>query len=214
MIIEYHLLGGIMEKLQRDFFLKNTLDIARDLLGKILVHHTDNGIISAMIVETEAYLGIEDKACHSYKALQTERNKVMYKTGGTAYVYLIYGMYHCFNIVTRDINQPEAILIRAVQPIDGLEIMAQNRYAESYSTLAKKKILNLTSGPGKLCKAMDITRNVNGYDLCGDKLYLCKNDSVKINVVETKRVNIDYAEEYIDKPWRFYIKDNKYVSRL
>ncbi|MGH9820395.1 MAG: DNA-3-methyladenine glycosylase, partial [Pyrinomonadaceae bacterium] len=145
-------------KIKREFYLrKNTVRIARELLGKLLVVPNDRGErISAMIVETEAYLGVDDRAAHSYGGRRTKRTETMYSAGGCVYIFFIYGMYYQFNIVTGPEHQPHAILIRAVEPVEGIEIMRERR--------GEMKDHNLTSGPGKLCIAMGIDRDVNGAD--------------------------------------------------
>lgn len=153
-------------RLDREFYCRNTLIVAKELLRKYLVYEYDNKKLIGKIVEVEAYGGKEDKACHSYKGRRTKRTETMYAVGGTSYVYLIYGMYNCFNVVSSDIDEPEAVLIRAVEPIEGHDIMANNRYKCEYSELSKLKKKNLTNGPGKLCIALNINKNENGLDLC------------------------------------------------
>lgn len=195
-------------KLNREFYSReNTLEIARDLLGKLLVVPNDSGErVSGIIVETEAYLGAIDKACHSYNNRRTKRTETMYAVGGTAYVTLIYGMYHQFNVVTGAIDSPHAVLIRAVQPVEGVEIMRERRN----TTIDK----NLTSGPGKLCIAFRIDDNYKNADLLGDKIWLEDYKSFEDTAIKTgKRIGIDYAEEFTEKPWRFWVGDNQFVSR-
>ncbi|QNU68739.1 DNA-3-methyladenine glycosylase [Ruminiclostridium herbifermentans] len=198
--------------LSREFYNRDALLVAKELLGKVLVHELFGQKISAKIVETEAYMGIIDKAAHSYGGRRTQRVEVMYGGPGFSYVYFIYGMHYCFNVVTREEGTPQAVLIRAVEPIEGLEIIAKNRFGKEYSQLSKSNLRNLTNGPGKLCQALAIDRSLNGEDLCGKKLYVQEGESDKISIVSAKRVGIDYAEEAKDYPWRFYIKDNIYVS--
>ena len=202
-------------KLKRKFYNRPTLDVARDLLGKNLVHYIDGKKLVGRIVEAEAYIGNIDKAAHSYNNRKTRRNEVMFGPPGHAYVYLIYGMYNCINAVTQNEGEGTAALIRAVEPVENVEIMAYNRYNKSVEELKKGQVFNLTSGPGKLCMAMGITgKNNNGMDLCGDTLWIeeaVENETFEI--VATTRVNIDYAEEAIHFPWRFYIKDNPFVSK-
>lgn len=200
-------------KLDRNFYKRDTILVAKDLLGKILIHKINNKIVKGLIVEVEAYKGLEDKAAHSYHGKITSRVKVMYGDPGYAYVFIIYGMYNCMNVVTRESGIPEAVLIRGIEPITEFDYMSMNRYKKSYSSLTEKQKLNLTNGPGKLCIAMDINRSHNGVDLCGDKLYIeeCKNELFEIEV--SKRIGINYAEEAKDFLWRFSIKDNPYVSR-
>ncbi|MBP2661882.1 MAG: 3-methyladenine glycosylase [Firmicutes bacterium] len=195
-----------MEKLERCFYERATLEVARDLLGKYMVHETNDGRTVGKIVEVEAYVGSIDAACHAYNNKYTNRTKVMFGKGGHAYVYLIYGMHYCMNIVTNQETYPEAVLIRALEPIEGLEIMEKRRRAES--------IFNLCSGPGKLCQAMGITKLQNEMDLCGESMFLLHGETIMPeDIATTPRINIDYAKEARDYPWRFIIKDNPFVSK-
>lgn len=201
-----------MKKLDREFYNRDSIIVAKELLGKILVHEINGQKISAKIVEVEAYMGVEDKAAHSYGGKRTPRVEVMYGEPGFSYVFIIYGMYYCFNIVTREVGTPQAVLIRAVEPLEGFDLMAQNRFNKPYEQLNKNQIITLTNGPGKLCNALLINKTQNGEDLCGNKLYVLEVKKEDFNIISSKRVGIDYAEEAKDFPWRFYIKDNKYVS--
>jgi len=197
-----------MKKLPREFYLRDdTLGIARDLLGKILVVPTETGErVSGMIVETEAYLGAIDKAAHSYGNRRTPRTEMMFAAGGTVYIFFIYGMYFQFNIVTGAVDSPHAILIRAVEPIEGVETMRRRR--------GRMKDANLTSGPGKLCIALGIDKAFNGADLLGEKVWLEEGKKFSdAQILSGKRIGIDYAEEFAEKPWRFWVKDNLFVSR-
>lgn len=203
-----------MKKLQREFYNRDSVTVSKELLGKYLVHAVNGEYLAGKIVEVEAYMGPTDKAAHSYKGRRTERNEIMYGGPGFAYVYIIYGMYNCMNVVVEEANKPQAVLIRALEPVHGLEAMAKFRYSREYSELSKREILGLTSGPGKLCRALNIDRTLNGEDLCGSKLYISEAEGEeKFDIVTTTRINIDYAEEARDYPWRFYIKDNPYISR-
>ncbi len=202
-----------MEKLDRDFYLRDTLIVARDLLGKELVHHTGGLKVVGRIVETEAYTGPGDKGSHSYGGRRTGRNEVMYHMGGTAYVYLIYGMYHCFNVVTEGLDEPAAVLVRAVEPVEGVEFMYGARYNSSSAALSSRQKTGLCNGPGKLCIAMNISRSENGLDLCDSRLYIREAFNEPFSIKSSPRINIDYAGEYKDKPWRFYIEGNSYVSK-
>lgn len=202
-----------MEKLDRDFYLRDTLMVAKDLLGKELVHETKEFRIVGRIVETEAYMGPKDKGSHAYNGRRTNRNEVMYHIGGFSYVFLIYGMYNCFNVVTGEADKPEAVLVRAVEPVEGLENMSSLRYGMNCSTLSPKQKTGLCNGPGKLCIAMGIDRSENGLDLCGNQLYIRDAHNEPRDIKSSPRINIDYAEEYKDKPWRFFIEGNKYVSK-
>ena len=195
--------------LKKSFYQRDTITVAKDLLGKLLVREINGEEIVCRIVETEAYDGPFDKASHAYKHRRTTRTEPMFHQGGISYVYLIYGMYHCFNIVTGEEGYPAAILIRAVEPIYGLETLKKNRPIKS----TKRK--DLTNGPGKLCQALQINKRLNGIDITkGELLWVLKEEQEStIRIESSPRVNIDYAEEYRDKRWRFYISDNEYVSR-
>jgi DNA-3-methyladenine glycosylase (3mg) len=201
-----------MKKIKREFYNRDSLIVARELLGKVLVHETESRKIAARIVETEAYMGVTDKAAHSYGGRRTARVEVMYGGPGYSYVFFIYGMYNCFNIVTQEEGNPQAVLIRALEPVAGFDTMAESRFGKSYDELTASQKKGLTNGPGKLCRALLIDRSLNGLDLCGSELYLEEGDSASPDIIETKRVGIDYAEEAKDYLWRFYIKDNPYVS--
>lgn len=201
-----------MKPLDREFYNRDSLLVAKELLGKVLIHEIDGQRISAKIVEAEAYMGVTDKAAHSYGGRRTSRVEVMYGGPGFSYVFLVYGMYYCFNIVTREEGNPQAVLLRAVEPVEGFDLMAQNRFKKDYNQLSKSQIKGLTNGPGKLCSALLIDKSLNGEDLCGSRLYVAQGENEKIRVVSAKRIGIDYAEEAKDYPWRFYIEDNKYVS--
>lgn len=202
------LLICMKQKLPREFYTRSdTLAVARDLLGKTLVVPTGAGErVSGVIVETEAYLGAEDKAAHSYNNRRTARTETMFAVGGTVYIFFIYGMYFQFNIVAGEAGVPHAVLIRAVEPLENIEIMRERRGA--------MKETNLTSGPGKLCIALDIDRRFNGADLLGDEIWIENGENISADSIASgKRVGIDYAEEDAEKPWRFWIKDNPFVSR-
>jgi DNA-3-methyladenine glycosylase len=201
-----------MKTIDREFYNRDSLIVARELLGKVLVHEINGQRISAKIVESEAYMGIADKAAHSYGGKRTPRVEVMYGGPGFSYVFIVYGMYYCFNIVTREEGNPQAVLIRAAEPIGELDLMAQNRFKKTYNQLTQSQIKSLTNGPGKLCRALLIDKSLNGEDLCGDKLYVEEGDNEEFNIISSKRVGVDYAEEAKDYLWRFYIEDNKYVS--
>ena len=195
-----------MKKLDREFYQYDAVKTAEKLIGKILVHKTPFGLLKGRIVETEAYRGPFDKAAHSYnnKGKDT-RTAVQYKEGGYAYVYLIYGMYYCFNITTAPNDCPECVLVRALEPVEGIEIMKKLRKTDN--------IKNLCSGPGKLCMAMGIDKTLYGKDLCSDDFYLETDGDLSEEMIEkSKRINIDYAEEAVDFLWRFTLKDSKYVS--
>ncbi len=191
--------------LPRGFYSRDTIEVAEDLLGRVLVRETTAGRLAVKIVEAEAYVGPHDKACHASKGM-TDRNKVMFGEPGHAYVYFIYGMYHCLNLVTESDGYPAAVLIRAGEPLEGEALMRELRKKA-------RSREGLTSGPGKLCMAMAIDRALNGADLCGKSpLYVEAGEPGGHEVVSCRRVGVDYAAEYRDKPWRFYIKHNPFVS--
>lgn len=194
-----------MARLSRDFYKKNSIQLSRDLLGKILVRVIDGKRISCRISEVEAYMGTIDKAAHSYSGKKTARTEVMFGEAGHLYVFFIYGMYNCANIVASDIDIPEAVLIRAGIPQDGLDEMAARRFKKKYSELSSREKINLSNGPGKLCLAMGIDRRDNGEDLCGNEIFL-EDDGCRPELTAGKRIGIDYAEEAADFLWRFYIK--------
>jgi len=192
--------------ISREFYGRNTIDVARDLLGKTLVRELPaEGRVALRIVETEAYIGENDKASHASKGM-TARNSVMFGEPGHAYVYLIYGMYNCLNLVTEKNGFPAAVLIRAGEPVEGIEIMASLRKKAN-------KPQDIASGPGKLCSAMDITRALNGADVCKKgALYVEDGPAVK-DIVACPRIGVDYAGEDALKPWRFYEKCSPCVSK-
>ena len=200
-------------KLPKSFYKRETLDVAQDILGKILVRQVDGIEIAGKIVEVEAYIGPDDKGAHTYGNKRTNRTEAMFGEAGHAYIYLIYGIYNCINAVTSQVDKPEAVLIRALEPLSGIEQMAMNRFKKEYSELDKRQMKNLTNGPGKLCMALDIDRSLNKEDLNGNKVYIKYPEAEEdFTIVRSKRVGIDYAEEAIDYLWRFYIKDNANVS--
>lgn len=197
--------------LESNFFKRDTVEVAKNLLGKKIIRNISGNFFCAKIVETEAYLGLEDKACHSYGGNITKRNEILYKEAGTIYVYMIYGMYNLLNIVTKSEIYPEAVLIRAVEPIENFDDFAVNRFGKIYKDLSTYQKKNLTNGPGKLSMAMGIDRALNGKILSPDYLFIEDGEYVK-NIIETKRIGIDYAGEDANLPLRFYIEDNPYVS--
>lgn len=177
--------------------------MARELLGKKLFHNVNGEVTSGLIIETEAYLGISDPACHTFNGRRTSRVESMYKVGGYSYVYLIYGLHCCFNIVTQDEKKPEAVLIRALFPDKGLEIMKQRRRIED-----ENKIKNLCSGPGKLCEAMRIDRKEDGLLLTGSKLWITEGLpflKIKPQIESGPRVGVDYAGDAKNWPLRFLL---------
>lgn len=196
-----------MKKLDREFYQRNALEVGKDLLGLVLVHESEDGIVKGKIVEVEAYMGKVDRAAHSYKDNPKGRTRIQYGEGGYAYIYMIYGMHYCMNVVTNHKDIPEAILIRGIEPLEGIDLMKKRRGIDI--------IKNLCNGPGKLCAAFGITNSNYGMDLCGNTLYIEKPvDNDKFEIQLSKRINIDYAEEAVDYLYRFTIKDNKYVSKI
>ena len=192
--------------MNHSFFRKDTVELARKLLGCLLVHGTPEGVAGGMIVETEAYVGAIDKACHAYRN-RSERTKIMYGDGGYAYVYFIYGMHHCFNVVTGPQGEGNAVLIRALEPVIGLDLMCRRRRTKQFT--------NLCSGPGKVCQALAITKEEYGLDMCNpiSPLRIVRFRHIPDNrIVSSPRINVAYAEEAAAWPWRFYIRNNIYVS--
>lgn len=197
-----------MEKLGFDFYNRpDVLKIARELLGKILTTNFDGRITSGRIVETEAYAGIRDRASHAYGGRRTARTSIMYESGGIAYVYFCYGIHHLFNVVTDQKEIPHAVLIRALEPIDGIDIMLER---------TNKKILDntLTRGPGNVSKALGIVTSHTGASLLGDEIFIAKDEYSlkKKDIVTSPRIGVDYAGEDAKLYYRFSIKDNPYVS--
>lgn len=203
-----------MARLSRDFYAQDTLEAARRLLGKYLVHRLDGEILAGRIVETEAYVGRCDKACHAYGYRRTGRTQTLFAPPGTAYIYLIYGMYHCLNFVTEPEGEPAAVLLRAIRPVAGTEAMARLRYGDRPMTPYRRK--NFLNGPGKVCQALALTRAENGLDLTGDTLFLCDSPEdaglppfavpAGERVRTGPRIGVDYAEEARDFPWRFWLE--------
>lgn len=200
--------------IEKEFYNDSAVKVSKKLLGHYLIREIDGIKIKSKIVETEAYVGSMDKACHAYNYKKTERTKPLFEEAGIVYVYFIYGLYHCLNIVTNKKDEPEAVLIRALEPIDNLDYISKKRYNLNYSDLNKTQVKNLMNGPSKLCLALDIKKDFN-YKKLYEKgsLYLEYNEHKNFQVVETTRIGIDYAEEAKDFLWRYYIKDNKFVSK-
>ena len=199
-----------MDILTRDFYHRDTLEVARDLLGRELVRVLEDGTeLRCRITETEAYIGRLDKACHAYGYKRTPRTETLFAPPGTAYLYLIYGMYHCLNFVTEAEGEPAAVLIRGAVPVANGDIIAKNRFGRKQEMLNAYQRKNFLNGPGKLCQGLRLTRRENGLDLtCPEGgLYLCPGQPPAPSVIRTgKRIGIDYAEEAVDFPWRFFIE--------
>jgi DNA-3-methyladenine glycosylase len=189
--------------LPREFYARPVLVVARELLGKVLVHETPEGRVTGRIVEAEAYRGPEDRAAHSFGGRRTARTEAMYGPPGHAYVFFVYGMHWHFNVVTTRVGAPHAVLIRAVEPLEGRELMAARRgLAPDAPALA--------NGPGKLCRAFGIDRTSYGVDLTGSRLYL--TEGPRLRHATSPRVGIDYAGEWAGVPWRFFARENPFVS--
>lgn len=195
---------NLSNKLNLLFYLRNDVVlIANELIGKVLVTNIDGKITKGIIVETEAYCGRNDKACHANNGLRTKRTKVMYARGGVAYVYLCYGIHHLFNIVTNEAGKADAVLIRALQALEGKDYMKE-----------RTKSPRLTNGPGILSKAMGITTAFTGIDLLENKIWV-ENRSLLSNekIIATKRIGVNSAKEDANLPWRFHLQGNQWVSR-
>lgn len=194
-------------RLSRDFFARDTIDVARDLLGQRLVHVLPSGLrLAGRIVETEAYLGLEDPACHSFGGRRTPRTQIMFGDPGFSYIYFIYGMHFCFNAVTMARDVPEAVLVRALEPLEGVDLMRATR-----PLLPHQKLAN---GPGKLCQALALTREHNGLDLTlSPNLFIEADGAVAdAEVIEGPRVGIGSEHDAIHWPLRFGIKDHPALS--
>ena len=201
-----------MARLTAEFFDRDTVETARALLGKYLVRETAAGPLVCRLTETEAYVGAVDKACHAYGGRRTARTETLYAAPGTSYVYLIYGMYHCLNFVTEPEGTASAVLIREAAPVRGLEEMARNRFGKPLAELTAYQRKNFLNGPGKLCRALAVTRMENSLPADNPTLYLCDSlpglPPVVPKVVRAgRRIGIDYAEEAVDFPWRFWMEE-------
>ncbi|HRH61017.1 MAG TPA: DNA-3-methyladenine glycosylase [Chitinophagaceae bacterium] len=196
-----------LKKLPAAFYRgSDVVQIAKDLLGKIIVTNFNNEITTARIVETEAYNGIIDRASHAYNNRRTARTEIMYSAGGFAYVYLCYGIHHLFNVVTNEKNIPHAVLVRAAEPLTGIEIMMRR---------TGKKILDntLTRGPGNFSKALGISTAHTGTSLLGNEIYIAENfDAYPFTIASSPRIGVAYAKEDALLAYRFYIRGNQYVS--
>ena len=189
--------------LPKEFYEEDAITVAKKLLGKVLVRKVDGKVIKCKIVETESYIGDIDKASHAYNGRRTERTEPLFHSGGISYVYFIYGLYHCFNVISDKEDVASGVLIRAVI-----------RLKKKYDKLSKTQKKSLTNGPAKLCMALNITKKENYHRLYEEStLYIEEGNKEEIDIVETTRIGIDYAEEAINFPWRFYIKNNVYVSK-
>lgn len=198
--------------INQDFFLSDAISLAKNLLGKILVRTINGQQIKVRIVETEAYMGANDRASHSYQFRKTSRTLPLYQIGGTTYIYLIYGMYYCFNIVANAEENPQAVLVRAGEIISGQKII------EDYlkPTKRKQSLAQLASGPGKLAMVLKIDRSLNQISLLNNQELTLIADDFTVNeedIIAAKRINIDYAKEDKEHLWRFYLKNHLAVSK-
>lgn len=196
-----------INKLKKSFYRREVIVVARDLLGKVLVKSNGKEILAGKIVEVEAYHGDIDEAAHSYGGI-TKRNEIMFEAGGYLYVYFTYGVHHCCNVVTGKKEQGTAVLIRAVEPVEGIDSMIRNRFGRKIKS--DKEIFNLTSGPGKVCQAFKLDRSHSGTDLTGKEICILNGEKIKSRDIGiSKRIGITRS---IDLPWRFFIKNNPYLS--
>lgn len=202
-----------MARLAREFFLQDTVTAAQELLGRYLVRVDGKDTLVCRITETEAYVGAVDKACHAYGGRRTRRTETLYAAPGTAYVYLIYGMYSCLNFVTGPEGEASAVLIRGCTPVYGLDAISLRRFGVSMAELTAYQRKNFLNGPGKLCRGLSIDRSLNALPPENEVLYLAHDlpelglerrpDAIPFHT--GKRVGIDYAEEAVDFPWRFWV---------
>jgi DNA-3-methyladenine glycosylase len=190
--------------LPRSFYLRPTIAVAKDLLGNYLVRRLQDRLLIGKIVEVEAYLGEKDPASHAYRG-RTKRNEVMFREGGHLYVYFTYGMHFCCNVVTEEEGKGRAVLLRAVEPLEGIEVMRKNRSFDA----DRKDYWNLTNGPAKLCEAFGIQREMNGTDLLGNELFLTEGEQIpKSKIGSSTRIGVKNGA---DKRWRFFVRGNPFV---
>jgi DNA-3-methyladenine glycosylase len=194
--------------LSRDFYIHDdVVEISRNLLGKVLYTSIDNQVTAGKIVETEAYCGMSDRASHAYPNRKTRRNSIMFEEGGAAYVYMIYGIHYLFNVVTGAKDVPKAVLIRALEPVEGIDIMCLRR--------DRVHPAKITSGPGSLSRALGINLDLYGSSLQSGRIWIADHGEVipGRDIVSTTRIGVDYAGEDARLPWRFYLRDNPWISR-
>ena len=203
-----------MARLSREFYTGDTVEIARQLLGKYIVRRLDGEDLVCRITETEAYVGRMDKACHAYNYRRTPRTSTMFGPPGHAYIYLIYGMYNCLNFVTEPEGEPSAVLLRGAVPVAGLGTISRLRFGCSYGEMHPYQRRHWMDGPGKICKGLSLSREDNGIDLTGDTLFLTDDPgSPEVALPRREvircgpRIGIDYAEEAITFPWRFWLEE-------
>jgi DNA-3-methyladenine glycosylase len=194
--------------LSRRFFARDALSAAQSILGTVLIHESSEGIAAGRIVEVEAYRGPRDRAAHSFGGRRTARNEVMYGPPGHAYIYFVYGMHYCINVVTARLDVPEAVLIRAIEPLDGIELMRRRR-----KLAANAPAYQLGRGPGNVCKAMGIDRSLNGSDLLAGSLRLERGRRLpEARIVRLPRIGVAYAGPDAALPWRLFERGNRAVS--
>jgi DNA-3-methyladenine glycosylase len=198
------------KKLCLNFYRRgDVVQISKDLIGKVLCTQLDNQPVTAgIIVETEAYCGRNDKACHANDGLRTDRTEIMYHSGGVAYIYLCYGIHHLFNVVTNVQDNADAVLVRAIQPLEGIEYMLDRRKHESLDP-------KLSAGPGRLTQALGITTSQSRINFQGDTIWI-EDREISFDekeVVASPRIGVDYAGDHARRPWRFYLQGNKWVSQ-
>ena len=200
--------AGRLQLLTREFYARDTLTVARALLGQHIVCKLPDGTqLVCRITETEAYIGRMDKACHAYQYKRTARTETLFARPGTAYLYLIYGMYHCLNFVTEAEGEPCAVLIRGAVPVENGDIIAENRFGRKEKELTAAQRRNFLNGPGKLCRGLALTRAENGLDLLEPPLYVCPGPGPAPERIRTgPRIGIDYAQEAAEFPWRFWFQ--------
>lgn len=200
-----------MARWNRQDYVGDTVTLARKLVGALLVRRYEGELLVCRITETEAYVGAVDKACHAYQYRKTRRNATMFGPPGHAYLYLIYGMHACLNFVTNPEGEPDAVLLRGLDVLQGRETMCRLRYGKNWDELSAYQRKNFLNGPGKCCQALCLNTSSNGLDLTGDELFICtKPEDVHLtlplsdfSIAVGKRIGIDYAEEAADFPWRF-----------
>ena len=194
-----------MDKLSREFYDRDTLEVAKDLLGCLLVREWDGERLVGRIIETEAYIGRCDKACHAYGYKRTPRTETLFAQPGTAYLYLIYGMYTCLNFVTEPVGEPAAVLIRGIEAVEGTDTIARLRFGKEFSALNAYQRKNFLNGPGKVCKGLNLDKSLDGHDLLQPPLYVLPCDREAPTIRCGTRIGIDYAQEAKDFPWRFWV---------
>lgn len=203
-----------MARLSREFYTAGTLDVAQALLGKYLVRRLDGEALVGRIVETEAYIGRCDKACHAYNGRRTERTSALYQAPGHTYIYFIYGMHYCLNVVTEPEGEAAAVLIRSLEPVSGIKTMQRLRFGDAPMTPYRRR--HFMDGPGKLCQGLGLSAAENRMDLTGQTLFICDSPAdaglacpvfaVRERLVSGPRIGVDYAEEARDFPWRFWLE--------